>query len=217
MAKNNGNKTVADWNHNFHPKDRLIDGSPLERGLRGVRVEWVSRRDHDRYHKEYAGPSLGEGIELVRPLIFAAAGFIPEHGLTYDHGRHAAKVRIKPEHRIHLWQSGRVKIEEFVLVRDALIDFGLQNGLPGLNMREIKRFLSEKDMARRFERGMGLLGIALQESLPGVTAQYDAMLRQNQLPPGAPVSVGGLALTLAARTSPEHTVTTLERHLLEAA
>jgi hypothetical protein len=205
--------TIADWNHSYHPKIRLSHGTPLEGGLRCARTEWVHRDDHNKYHKEFFGPEIGEGAELVKQIVFSAAGFVPRQGLQYD-GRETAKVvDLSPETRLNLWRSGRIRMGNSVVVRDALLDAAFECGFDGINTTTIDEFLSTRDLKRRFELGSTMLSNALHEVTTPLSGVYRAVREQQQLPPEAPRTIGKFALKLVSQTRRSRAINSLEGHL----
>jgi hypothetical protein len=216
-CQNEQGQTIADWNHNYHPKEKLSKGTPLERGLRSARIEWVHRDDHNSYHKQFYGPDISGADNMLKSLLFSAAGFIPEHGLQYDGREKAAIISLPPEQRLNLWKSGRVRISNTVIVRDALMDLALREDFSGINERTIDEFLSTNNLMRKRILGSTLLSMALHEVTEPLKLPYKQARQNQQLPPNTSRTAGKLALALIDKTRRSRALSMLETHLRAAA
>lgn len=216
QAMNKHGAVVADWNHNYHPRDALIHGSLEEQALRNVRIEWVHRDDHSAYHKEFYGPDIRAITDLLRPLLFGAAGFIPDHALNYDGEKKAKIVRLDDAQRLQLWESGRVRVANSILIRDALTHRALTNDFQGINEQVIDEFLHTGDTKRRFELGSSLLGVAVHDMTNPLREQYREIIRRQNLPPGAARTAGRCAMRMVCGHKRARALKALENTLLQA-
>ncbi len=209
-------KIVADWNHAYHPREQLIRGSLVELGLRNCRVEWVHRDDHNTYHKQFIGPRIDTQPDLIKPILFSAAGFVPEKGLQYDGADEASLVLLSLEHRLHLWRSGRIRVANLIVVRDALLDRALQNDFNGINESTIDEFLSSSDPNRRFELGSTLLGVAVHDITNPLSTLYRTSRERQHLPPGAAKTVGKFAMRIISQSNRKRALRALDSRLRNA-
>ena len=215
-SQNNQGEVVADWNHTYHPRERLMHGSPIEIALRNSRVEWVHRDDHNRYHKEFFGHIIGDEEQVLKQVLFSAAGFIPARALQYD-GRDKAKiVKLNRRTRQSLWQTGRVKVLNGVTIRDGLMDIALRKDFNGINESTIDEFLYTHDLERRFVLGSNLLSLALSDVVTPLKPLYKDVYEKQQLKPDAPKNIGRFALKLVSHYKRTRALGILEGRLRTA-
>ena len=211
-----GGRVIADWNHNYHPKETLVHGTKEQVALRNSRVQWVHRDDHDSYHDEFYGPDIPSLGDMLRPIIFASAGFIPPHGMQYD-GRPKAKIiALSEQTRINLWKSGMIKVANNVTVRDALIERALKKDFCGVRESTIDEFLTTANMTRRFELGNLLLAMAVHDMSSPLNPLYRSVRERHLLPPGASKSVGRCAMRIINQYSRTRAIKALAAHLAVA-
>lgn len=208
---------VADWNHAFHPREHLTMGGKTEVGLRNSRTEWVHRDNHNAYHREFVGPDLASCPDLLSPMIFAAASFIPDKGLLYDGARTAELVPLSAEYRDYLWTSGRIRIPNISFVRDALVERALENDFGGVKDTTIDEFLSTANRLRRFELGSTLLSLALHETTAPLRDAYRLSYYNHQLPPHAARTVGKFTMHIIRRSGHVRALSALDAKLRAAA
>ncbi len=206
-------EVVADWHHPFHPRATLVAGGAGEIALRNSRIQWVNREEHNAYHKVFEGPALPKGNELLRTVIFASAGHIPERGLCM-HGENVMLQKIPNEYREYLWRSRQIKVANTNVVRDYLLEqaFGEQD-FGGINTRTIDEFLHTKDRTRRIELGNTLLGLAVYDTTASLRLAYKSSRRRELLPPSSPRTVGRCALKIVTRPNRSYTLGLLEKRL----
>lgn len=204
---------VADLNHNYHPRERLTHGSAIEIALRNSRVEWVHRDDHNSYHGEFWGHIIGDEAQVVKQVVFSAAGFVPDRGLQYD-GRDEAKIiRLNRRTRRDLWESGRIKVLNAVTIRDGLVDVALRKDFKGINESTIDEFLNTVDLKRRFELGSNLLSLAVRDVVTPLTPVYRDIYEKRQLKPDANKDIGRFALKLVSHYKRTRALGALEARL----
>lgn len=179
---------IADWNHNYHPKEQLVHGTLGQMALRNIRVQWVHRDDHTAYHKEFYGPDFAALGDLLRPIVFGAAGFVPEFGLQYDGRAEAHIVRLNKDERVELWKSGKVKIYNHMVVRDALIALVVKNDFNDVSKSNISEFLETKNDRRKVQLGSNFLNMAIHEVANPLNYLYSQAWHSDSLPPNAPRS-----------------------------
>jgi len=213
---NNEGIVVADWNHNYHPRERLIRGTALENALRNARVEWVHRDDHNHYHREFLGPEIGDEEQLIKQVIFSAAGFVPAKALQYDGRNEARIVNLKRGERLQLWRTRRIKIVNEVTLRDGLMDVALRKDFNGINESTIDEFLHTENLRRRFDLGSNLLSIALSDLTTPIKPLYREMHEKQQLRPDAPKNIGRFALRLVSQSKRRRAFGLLENRLKAA-
>lgn len=204
---------VADWNHAFHPRERLTTGGKTELGLRNSRTEWVHRDDHNAYHREFVGPDLASCPDLLAPMIFSAASFIPDRGLHYDGAKRAEVVPLSTEYREYLWTSGRIRVPNVASVRDALVERALENDFGGIKEATIDEFLSTADRSRRLELGSTLLSLALHETTAPLRDAYRLSYRNHQLPPNTARTVGKFTMHIIKRSGQVRAINALDTRL----
>lgn len=207
---------IADWNHAYHPRERLIKGSPIEVALRNSRIEWVHRDDHNSYHKEFFGHQVGDEEQVLKQVIFSAAGFIPDKGLQYDGRKEAKIVDLNRRNRKALWQSGQVKVAHGISIRDGLMDIALRRDFNGINESTIDEFLHTLDPKRRFVLGSNLLSLALSDLTTPLKPLYREMHERQQLRPDAPKNIGRFALKLVSHYKRTRALGILEGRLKTA-
>ena len=212
-SSNSDGVIVADWNHAYHPRERLIRGTALENALRNARIEWVHRDDHNSYHKEFFGPAIGDEQQMIRQVIFAAAGFVPSKGLHYDGRKEAEVVNLNRRQRLSLWNSNRIRIVNEVSLREGLMEVALRNDFSGINESTIDEFLHTTDPQRRFTLGSNLLSMALIDLTTPLKPLYKEMHEKQQLRPDAPKRIGKFALKLVSQSKRKRALGILEGRL----
>lgn len=215
-SHNSQGEVVADWNHAYHPRERLKFGSLIEVALRNSRVEWVHRDDHNRYHKEFLGPAIGDEEQVLKQVLFSAAGFVPSKALQYD-GRDEAKiVKLSRRKRQSLWQTGRIKVQNGITIRDGLMDLALRNDFNGIRESTIDEFLHTADLDRRYELGSSLLNLAVRDVVIPLRPLYKDRYERQQLKPEAPKDIGRFALKLVSHHKRTRALGILEGRLKAA-
>lgn len=209
---------VADWHHPFHPRSVLIGGSAGDIALRNSRVQWVNRKEHNLYHKIFDGPELPSESTLLKTVIFAAAGHVPEIGLKVSGNNRATIDRIPSGYREHLWKSKQIRVANKAVVRDYLLEAAIDTqGFKGISETVIDEFLSTEDRRRRVELGNMFLGLALYDVTAILRPDYIASRQKELLPPSAPRTVGRCAMNLVTRANHSYAMRSVERRLRMAA
>ncbi len=211
-----GGEVVADWNHNYHPKEFLIHGTKVQKALRDSRIEWVDRRAHVRYHDEFYGPDIMGLGDLLGTLVFVAAGYIPAYGMQYDDSPKAKIVALDEQTRLNLWVSGRIKIANKISVRDALTERAIAKDFGGIKESTIDEFLATKNRDRRFQLGSTLLALAVYDMSNPLSPTYKTARERHLLPPNSSPSVGRCVMRLISPHNRGYAISALERRLAAA-
>ena len=192
---------VADWHHPFHPRSLLVNQTQGLAALRMVRKQWaLYERHHDElpegYHSIFGGPPLpSTEKEQFRTVIFAAAGYIPEMAIDFTAD---SKHRLKPltdEQRLHLWQSGQIRIDHEVTVRDFIIDYILKTDFVDDGSVIVDEFLHTPNLERRIQIGNMLLRAASHESTTWLSPIYRKAKKEELIPPPRAHTVAQFVLT----------------------
>ena len=179
---------VADWHHPFHPRAQLINKTLGLAALRTVRKQWALYDRHhnnapEGYHSVYDGPRLPETeAELFRTVVFAAAGYIPRLAIDFQKSE---KYRLKPlsdEQRVHMWESGQIRVDNPIHVRDFLIDYALNGNFVDIKSPVVHEFLYTDKLERRVQLGNELLRAAAYESAISLSSIYRKAKREELIP-----------------------------------
>jgi hypothetical protein len=174
-----------DWHHAFHPaRSEVLTQDLAGKALRACRVQLVGYNlHHMNYHEQFHGPALPETEEeKFRLIVLAAAGYVPEQGLTFDAHGEPIKTRISSEQRADL-QNGKLKLWNYRTVRDFLQDYVLRQDLTSVNQLTIEEFLTTPDPTRRWELGCTLLGRATAVATEPIKDVYKEARTSDRLSP----------------------------------
>lgn len=153
----------------------------------------------------------------MAPVLFAAAGFVPDRGLRYDGRKEAEIVSLPVEHRLQLWESGRIRVVNVAMVRDALLDEALKRDWGGMAESDIDEFLHTENQRRRIILGSKMLGIAVHDVTSPLRPLYRQTRERQHLPPTAARSIGKFAMEIIEKTNRKRAFQVLHKRLVLAA
>lgn len=149
----------TDWHHPWH--DRL---NPLLRDLSGkaLRASRIQKVNYDAHHMDYHRTFVGPRIPLteeerIRPIVLAAAGYIPKKAITFDSELNPEVVELDDLTRRRLVSSNSFKVESSGQVRIFLKDYTFRQDLFRDNEALIDQLLESKDPKKRRNAGNELL------------------------------------------------------------
>lgn len=204
---------VADWHHPYHPREMLMKGTPGQIALRNCRMQWVDRREHDRYHALFVGPTPLREEKIMATVLLSAAGHIPQRGIRFDQRGDPTLMSLSDSQRRFLWRSGQIKIANQILVRDYILNTALQNGFRGINARTIDEFLNTRDLQRKVELGNTMLGLTVYDMVEPVSDAYADAKRKEYLPPESARTVGRFALSIMGGHHKKRVLASMEQFL----
>jgi hypothetical protein len=170
------------WHDRKHP---LLYESTGGLALRASRVQIANYGAHHLdYHRAYAGPELpATDEERLRPIVLAAAGYIPQHGLAFSSRGRPYIVNLSEKTRRDLWARGKIHMDRVDRVRQFLLEYTMNQDLSDISENCIDEFLHTPDMMRRKELGEDILGRATRRATDPVKAVYQEAYAANLLPP----------------------------------
>jgi hypothetical protein len=212
-------RVIGDWNHAFHPRESLVKGTSLEIGLRSSRVQWMKRETHGNvYHRIFYGPDISEDqVKQFGTLIFAASGYIPGEALASNRVGSVVHIPITPTQRLRYWREGHIKVVNDIVIRNAILETAIRPGFEGIKTATVDEFLHTEDIARRFELGSNLLGIALYDAANPLRDLYKKALEEAKLPPQSPRTIGKKVLGLISGYKRVRAINWLRQNLEAAA
>lgn len=191
----NHNPNVADWHHQFHPRDdpRLKTVGGL--ALRNSRLQLVFKTFHNegphRYHRFFNGPPIPEDEATQFGMcVLSCAGYIPEDGINLR-GDEPVIRRLTDEQRAILQEPNLDKNQDFDYhhfrygydpIRDFFIKYTLDQDLTAVVPESaIDEFLYSRDNEKRKRKGSDILELATSAATQGVVGANYALLREMRL------------------------------------
>lgn len=174
-----------DLHHAFHPRRSVELQGVAGLALRECRVQVVKYyTHHDEYHHEFDGPPLPRtDEEKFRLVVLAAAGYIPEHALTFGRDSSPYTIHMPVHIRERLWRSNRVRVNNPGYVKRFIQHYVLEQDFSSLNEHTIDEFLSTVSEERRWELGCELLGIGARQAAEPIKDVYKEAKATSCLPP----------------------------------
>ncbi len=220
----------SNWHHHFHPNnDPKLQGAN-GRALRYSRVQYVSKRLHDRYHKEFFGPPLpGDDSGRFLLIILSCAGYIPRQAIDVSHaeprvvGLHSSVYEpLRKSRRLgfearkrtvagDMSTEGRAKAE----IGKFLCHFVIEQDLPHLE-KEINRFLNALSEKKRRQLGSTILRRAIEVAAEPVEPIYREAWRRHLVEPALPNRAATFISKIVEPYLPDY-VPELEKKLLTVA
>lgn len=194
---------IADWHHPFHPREELIHAGVGALALRNSRKQWVFYDHHHNtfpgYHAIYKGPLLPDNEhDQFRTVIFAAAGYVPRWAISFQHSAAGSIRPLSEMQREQLWESGQVRIDNEVLVRDFLISYLVSRDFVDPESSLVNEFLGTKNPKRRYHLGNTLLRAAAYEAVMPINPLYRKAKKTELLPASVAHSAGKFVLASMA-------------------
>lgn len=194
---NRESRFKPDWHHAWH--DRL---NPRLQGVGGValRVSRVQLTNYDAHHLDYhgwnfIGPYLPVTDEQrLRPVVMAAAGYIPEYAIAFDRESTPKIVPLSAHTRQNLWKRHAIKVEKPGDVRDFLAAYILRQDYNSFSGSVIDEFLNTKNERKRCELGNMILSYGLRQAVNPFSLDYKRAYKSELLPPTQNSNVGRFVL-----------------------
>jgi hypothetical protein len=172
-------------NHAWHGKkhEPLLLGIGGE-ALRSSRVQEVDYARHTWYHDNFRGPDLpGNDEERLRPIILAAAGYVPDRAISFDRNGEPRLVKLPPEIREEMWSTGEIRLASPLHVRNFLCDYLLNRDLPAIKPDLIREFLNTRDDVWRLKLGNGFLRLMTRRVMEPMEGPYLEAYRTERIYP----------------------------------
>lgn len=175
-----------DRHHPFHPNRHpdLMDVGG--RALRECRVQRTPYDlHHNLYHEAFIGPQLPEEeTGKFRLVVLAAAGYVPDRGISFEADGSPKVIPISQEFRDNLWSSKSVKVNNQKKVRDFLKQYVIEQDISHVKETLVEEFLLTGDQLRRRELGNTLLSLAVDKATASIWDTYREARTAQLLPPG---------------------------------
>lgn len=172
-----------DLHHPIHPKRSPELQSVGGKALRNVRVQVAAYETHHYdYHRNFYGPELPKtDDDCLRPVILAAAGYIPDTSIRFKRGKPQI-VSLTPRERSTLWEQRRVRIGSARPVQEFLKEYILSQDIAGVNESTIDEFLHTTDDQRRWILGNEFLGRAALQATEQLKPTYRQAFKAELMP-----------------------------------
>lgn len=191
----NYDREIANFHHPMFRHWQLVR-TPGGRAVRDSRIQWVWTWQHDAFHGTWGGLEQHfprtEDQQCYSALV-GAMGYIPDRAIAFSKSGEPLVVPLSRANRELLRLSGQVRIgNEGVRIRDFLLEYTLENGVPQVDPRLIDKFLWLADRPNtRFDRKVALAKLILQRAAePTVPSSLAVIYKEanmsNRLRPGLP-------------------------------
>ena len=193
-------RSIADFHHPIFERAEIIELGLGGKAARDSRIQWVWRRHHVAFHREWGGLTEhlpDTPVKQYRTTVFGVAGYIPDHGIDFSK-RTPKVVELSRWQREQLRRSGQLMVgNDGARVRRFLLDYSIQNGSAAVSPNLVDEFLDLATSQRRPERVRVLADTLLQQTVdpivtPGMRQIYAYTKKHEMLRPGLPSALGSL-------------------------
>lgn len=176
---------LPDLHHPFHPRKSETLQDVGGQALRNCRVQLIHYETHHHYyHGAFFGPQLPEDDDgKFKLVVMAAAGFVPELGVSFDARRKPVIELLSPELRLHMQNSKNLRVQDRKGVQKFLLEYTLAQDLSAVNESTIEEFLQTQNADRRLELGNTLLGEAAYQATEPIRDIYKEARRSALISP----------------------------------
>lgn len=173
-----------DDHHHWHER---LDPLLRDTGGLALRHSRVQKANYDAhhldYHRTFIGPILPTNDEdRLRPVVLAAAGYIPSKALAFAGAGDAYMVPISSEERQYMWNSGQVRVERPDAIRDFLKEYVLARDFLEFKPETIDEFLHTHSGRRKRDLGNQFLARAVRRATQPVSPYYREAHSAHMLP-----------------------------------
>ncbi|MEO8105404.1 MAG: hypothetical protein ABI602_03655 [Candidatus Saccharibacteria bacterium] len=172
--------------HSWHSRlDPLLHDSVGGLALRGSRVQMANFDTHNLdYHRDnFDGPPLPQNdAERLRPIVLAAAGYVPDRAISFTPQHHAVLVPLSKQVRAALWNKGKIRVERFSSVQAYLQEITFSQDFSYFENATIDEFLTTADESRRQQIGRTFLTYAVRSAIEPISPTYSQAYRAELLP-----------------------------------
>lgn len=190
LVEPEGLEPVNDLHHANFEKRRLIK-SLGGLALRNSRVQCVPRSVHKQFHRLYREPDTAhDPDEQAEAVIFAAAGYVPEEGVSFDDKGKVRRTRLSREERLGYIASNEIRVQCLEDVKNFLFRHVVRRGLTTDERRANNVLLNQPDLEHKKSIGRELALRASRIALTPLSEKFATAWDDGLLPLSSSRDVG---------------------------